>query len=327
LTKQWVEPDIRDQIVTYVQQMRRRSVLTQQWFIRKIGIRMSKFQDWSKRYGHPNFHNGNNPRSWWILSWEKEAILEYCRDRISEGYRRLTYKMIDEDIAAVSPATVYRILKANGLLYRWNPGHSSSKGNGFKQPTAPNEHWHMDIAYINVMGTFMFLISVLDGYSRMIVHHELRTTMTEYDVQITIQRALEKYPGVHPHLISDNGKQFVAKDFREFLRDCGLKQIRTSVYYPQSNGKIERFHGTIKSEAIRKQSYLSPDDARRKIEGYIKIYNEERLHSAIGYLTPKEVFEGKMNQRLAERQNKLDQAMQNRVNLSLFVSIENSISG
>jgi len=101
----------------------------------------------------------------------------------------------------------------------------------------------------------------------------------------------------------------------------------TSVRHPQSNGKIERFHGTIKSEAIRKQSYLSINDARRQIEGYIKIYNEERLHSAIGYLRPKEVFEGKMNQRLAERQKKLDQAMQNRVNLSLIVSIENSISG
>jgi len=114
--------------------------------------------------------------------------------------------MIDEDIAAVSPDSVYRILKEKNLLYHWNGKESSAKGNGFKQPKAPHEHWHMDIAYINVMGSFMFLISVLDGYSRMILHHELRTTMTEYDVQITL---------------------------------------------PQSNGKIERFHGTIKSEAIR----------------------------------------------------------------------------
>jgi len=307
--------------------MSRRSALTQKWFIRRIGIQMSKYQEWSKRFGYSNCHNGHNPRNWWILTEEKSAILEYCRERIGDGYRRLTYQMIDDDIAAVSPSTVYRILKSNGLLYQWNPVKPSSKGNGFKQPTAPNEHWHMDIAYINVMGTFMFLIGVLDGYSRMIVHHELRTTMTEYDVEITIQRALEKYPATHPRLITDNGKQFVAKDLKEYLRNCGLKQVRTSVYYPQSNGKIERFHGTIKSEAIRKQSYLSINDARRQIEGYIKIYNEERLHSAIGYLTPKEVFEGKMNQRLAERQKKLDQAMLNRVNLSLFVCIENSISG
>jgi transposase InsO family protein len=260
------------------------------------------------------------------MGWEKEAIVEYCRERISEGYRRLTYMMIDEDIAAVSPASVYRILREKDLLYRWNGQKSSSKGNGFKQPKAPHEHWHMDIAYINVMGTFMFLISVLDGYSRMILHHELRTTMTEYDVQITLQRALEKYPGVHPRLITDNGKQFVAKDFKEYLRDCGLKQVRTSVYYPQSNGKIERFHGTIKTEAIRQQSYLSIDDARRQIDEYIRIYNEMRLHSALFYLTPKEVFEGKMNQRLAERQKKLDQAAEYRKKLSLFERVENSIS-
>jgi len=320
-----VEPDIRDQIVTYVQKMNSRSLLSQQWFVQRIGIQMSKYQDWLKRYGRSNCHNGKNPRSWWIMGWEKEAVVEYCRERISEGYRRLTYRMIDEDIAAVSPASVYRILKEKDLLNRWNGKKSSSKGNGFKQPKAPHEHWHMDIAYINVMGSFMFLISVLDGYSRMIIHHELRTTMTEYDVQITLQRALEKYPGFHPHLISDNGKQFVAKDFKEYLRNCGLKQVRTSVYYPQSNGKIERFHGTIKSEAIRQQSYLSVDDARLQIDQYIRIYNEERLHSALFYLTPKEVFEGKMDQRLEERQEKLDQAIELRKKLSLNGRVENSI--
>jgi len=326
LTKQWVEPDIRDQVVTYVQQMSNRSALTRQWLIRKIGIRMSKFQDWQKRYGQPNNHNGKNPRSWWILDKEKAAIIEYCKERIGEGYRRLTYKMIDEDIAAVSPSTVYRILKANDLLCRWNNKKASSKGNGFKQPKAPHDHWHIDIAYVNVMGSFMFLISVLDGFSRMILHHELRMTMTEYDVQITLQRAFEKYPGVHPRLISDNGKQFIAKDFKEYLRDCGMKHVRTSVYYPQSNGKIERFHGTIKTEAIRKQSYLSIEDARWQIADYIRIYNEKRLHSALFYLTPREVFEGKMQQRLAERQKKLDQAIEYRKNLSLFERGENSIS-
>jgi len=89
----------------------------------------------------------------------------------------------------------------------------------------------MDIAYINVMGTFMCLISILDGYSRMIVHHELRSTMTENELLITIQRALEKYPGAHPQLITDNGKQFIAKDLKEHLRNCGLKQVRASLYY------------------------------------------------------------------------------------------------
>jgi len=134
---------------------------------------MSKFQNWLKRYGRPNHHNGITPRSWWIIESEKNAIIEFCRERINEGYRRLTYIMIDEDIVAVSPSTVYRVLKANGLLYRWNAKTSSVKSKGFKQPKGPNQHWHVDIAYVNVMGSFMFLISVLDGFSRMIVHHEM----------------------------------------------------------------------------------------------------------------------------------------------------------
>lgn len=117
----------------------------------------------------------------------------------------------------------------------------------------------------------------------------------------------------------------IAGDFKEYLRDCGLKQVRTSVYYPQSNGKIERFHGTIKSEAIRQQSYLSGDDARRQIDQYIRTYNEKRLHSALFYLTPKEVFEGKMDQRLEERQEKLDQAIELRKILSLNGKVDNSI--
>jgi len=83
------------------------------------------------------------------MGWEKEVIVEYCRERISEGYRRLTYKMIDEDIAAVSPASVYRILKAKGLLYRWNGQKSSSKGNGFKQPKAPHESRYIGNIWIS----------------------------------------------------------------------------------------------------------------------------------------------------------------------------------
>lgn len=308
----WVEPDIRDAVVQYVGTMRKRSALSKQWFIEKMDIPMSKFHSWEKRYGQPNYHNGHLPRFFWTLEEEKAAILAYCRERITEGYRRLSYQMIDADIAAVSPSTVYRILKENGLLHRWNQGKAGCKGKGFTQPQKIHEHWHTDIAYVNVRGTFLYLISVMDGYSRMILHHELRMNMNEYDVQITLQRAMEKYPEARPRLISDNGSQFLSKDFKEYLRECHLKHVRTSVNYPQSNGKIERFHRTIREEAIRKQSYVSLEDARKQVDAYVRHYNEKRLHSALHYLTPKEVFKGKMEERLAERQFKLDQAAEKR---------------
>jgi transposase InsO family protein len=106
------------------------------------------------------------------------------------------------------------------------------KGTGFIQPEKPHEHWHTDIKYVNFHGSFLFLISVIAGYSGFIVHHELRLNMQEYDVELTIQRALEKYPGVTPRIISDNGSQFISRDFAEFLKFVGLDHIRTSVNYP-----------------------------------------------------------------------------------------------
>ena len=274
--------------------------------INLIGISRSKYYNWSLRIGLYNSHNGFIPRSHWLLEEEREAIIDFCKSKVLLGYRRLTYMMIDRDIVYTSPATVYRVMKDAGLISRWNQGTKTKKGMGFIQPEKPLEHIHTDISYINILGTFFFLICILDGYSRMILHFELRANMQEYDVEITIQRFLEKYPEANGNLITDNGSQFISRDFKDFIRESGLNHIRTSIRHPQSNGKLERFHKTIKDEKIRVSSFISEIDAREQIAGYIKSYNEERLHSAIYYLTPKEVFEGKMKIRLDERQKKLD---------------------
>ena len=134
----------------------------------------------------------------------------------------------------------------------------------------------------------------------------------EYDVEITIQRALEKYPGNMPGIISDNGSQFISGDFRKFLNEVGLSHVRTSVRHPQSNGKLERFHRTIKEECLSKQSLIDLDDARRQVARYIEEYNTQRLHSALYYLTPEDYLEGRVRQRLAERKNKMKQAIEKR---------------
>ena len=131
---------------------------------------------------------------------------------------------------------------------------TTSKGKGFKQPLKPHEHWHTDISYVKIQHRFYFFICVLDGYSRFIVHWDLRENMKENDVAIVQQAALEKIPGVHPRYITDNGKQFTGKEFQYFIVLHGLTHVRTSPYYPQSNGKVERFHGAIKKECIRKKA-------------------------------------------------------------------------
>jgi len=312
LNGHWVEPDVRDNVLTFIEMVTDKSRYNKQNVLELLALSKSRYYDWIKRQGQPNRHNGQMPKSYWLLPLEREAILVYCKDKTDEGYRRLTYQMLDKNIVAVSPSTVYRVLKAAGLLKRWL-AKKSKKGNGFKQPLKPHEHWHVDISYVNILGTIFFLISVLDGASRYIVHPELRRNMTEYDVQLTIERAKEKYPDACPRIISDNGSQFISKDFKEFIRYSGFSHVRTSVAYPQSNGKLERFHGTIKREAIRKSSYLSIEDARERIAFYIDYYNTERLHSAIYYLTPEDVLQGRSKSRLEERQNKLDEARKARV--------------
>lgn len=322
----WVEPDIRDDVVTYIEEMKQRSGFPLYYFLEHLQIGKSKYYSWLLRRGLFNNHNGRMPRSFWIKQEERQAIISYCRDKISEGYRRLSYMMLDADIAWVSPSTTYRVLKGAGLIQRWSGMHQSPRGSGFTQPQGPNRHWHVDISYINVKGTFLFLITVLDGYSRKVIHHELRTTMQQYDIQITLQRAMEKYPEARPRLISDNGKQFQAKELKEYLRECGLRQVYTSPHYPQSNGKLERFHRTVKSEAVRKQSYLSIDDARKQIQDYITYYNTVRLHSAIFYVTPEDMFTGKAEFILKTRQQKLDKARLKRKNYTLIQSSKKSIS-
>jgi transposase InsO family protein len=219
--------------------------------------------------------------------------------------------MLDDDVVAVSPTTTWRVLSSAGLLERWNK-KPSKKGTGFEQPARAHEHWHIDISYLNICGTFYYLCSVLDGYSRMITHWEIKESMTEQEVELVIQKALEKYPGVSPRIISDNGPQFLAKDFKEFIRVCGMTHVRTSPYYPQSNGKIERWHQSVKKECIRPGTPLSLEDAQRIVSSYIEHYNNHRLHSAIGYVTPRDKCEGRESEIFAARDRKLEAAREAR---------------
>jgi transposase InsO family protein len=276
-------------------------------FVRWLGVAASKFYHWRQRYGRANEHNGWVPRDFWLEDGEKEAILDFHLQYPLEGYRRLTFMMLDRNIVAVSPASVWRVLHHAGRLARWNR-KPSKKGTGFQQPLRPHEHWHTDVSYINIAGTFYYLCSLLDGYSRSVVHWEIRESMTEAEVEIIIQRAKEKFPEARPRIISDNGPQFIARDFKEFIRISGMTHVKTSRCYPQSNGKIERWHQSLKSECLRPGTPLSLDDARRLVAGYVEHYNTVRLHSAIGYVTPQDMLKGRQQEIFRERDRKLEAA-------------------
>jgi putative transposase len=168
------------------------------------------------------------------------------------------------------------------------------------------------VSYINISGTFYYLCSILDGCSRYIVNWDLRESMTEADIEIILQAAKEKYPEARLRIISDNGPQFIAKDFKEFIRISGMTHVRTSPNYPHSNGKIERWHKSLKGECIRPGTPLSLDDARRLVEGYVEHYDNIRLNSAVGHITPKDALAGRQAEIHAERDRKLEEARKQR---------------
>ncbi len=318
----WVAHDIRDELVDFVRHWSERTEICYEQLLGWIELSARKFRDWRVRYGKVNEHNYLVPRDHWLEEWEKKAIIDFYYQYPLEGYRRLCFMMLDRDLVAVSPASVYRVLKAEGLLgNRWQK--PSRKGTGFVQPLAPHDHWHIDFSYVNVGGTFYYLCSILDGCSRSIVHWEIREAMKEADAEIVLQRAREKYPQARPQIISDNGPQFVAKDFKEFLRLWQTTHVYTSPHYPQSNGKLERYHRTLKEQAIRPKTPLSLEDARRVVAEFVEHYNTVRLHSALGYVTPQDRLEGRHQEIYAARDRKLEaareQRRQRRANLEIVL--------
>jgi transposase InsO family protein len=154
--------------------------------------------------------------------------------------------MLDTEIVAMSPSSVRRVLAQAGLSSK-GKGKQSKKGTCFEQPLVAHQHWHIDVSFLNVSATFYYLCSTLDGYSRYILLWGLREKMTEADIGIILHRAKELQLEARPRIISDNGPQFIAKDFKEFIRISGMTHIRTSPFYSQSNGKTTI--GTNRSKA------------------------------------------------------------------------------
>lgn len=311
MTGRWVPHETRDEVIDFIHEWSRKTELTAKILVLWIGITYSKYFEWKKRYGKVNEHNAWIPRDHWLEAWEREAIIAFYHEHPKEGYRRLTYMMLDQDVVAVSASSVWRVLMRAGLLLRWARG-PSGKGTGFIQPEGPHQHWHIDIMCVNIAGTLFFLTSILDGYSRAIIHWEIRTSMTAKDVETIVQRAREKYPTVTPRIISDNGPQFIARDFQAYIRLMGMTHVRTSPYYPESNGKLERYQRTLRSECLRPGTPISLEDAQRMIDRFVHHYNNVRLHSAIGYIAPMDKLNGREKEIFEERDRKLQLARDRR---------------
>ena len=302
---------MRDTILDFIDLWSRKTEVGRQRICRWAGITPQRLCDWRRRRGLANRHNGHVPRKDWLSEAERGEIVRFYQEHFEDGYRRCAYMMIDRNIVWAAPSTVYKVLSRAGVM-RHIDRKPSKKGDGFEQPLAIHDHWHVDITYIRVGKTHSFLTTVIDGCSRYIVSSRLTEKMTDADVGIATQLAHERFPSAKPKFISDNGGQFIGKEFQNFIGLHGFTHVRTSPNYPQSNGKIERWHKSLKVECIRKKSLTDIEEAAEVIDAYIHYYNNVRLHSAVGYVTPSDMLTGKMAEIHAARKEKLKQGRQNR---------------
>ena len=280
--------------------------------LKRLGFPKSRYYDWRAREDGEvleDLVSGARGSPYAILAEEKEAVVEYALKHPKEGYRRLAWMMVvDEDVAYLSPSSVYRVLSDADLLYRWK--RSNRSGSPPPEPGGPNERWHTDLMYLRIEDTWYFLVTVLDAYSRYVVHWDLLTTMTAAAVRLVVQDALKK-TGASPQIVTDNGSQFKAKDFKELVRDFELEHIRIRTYHPESNGKVERFHRSTR-EALDEIELRNLGRAREIIGRWVEFYNARRLHAALHYLPPAEYWAGDPEARIRERKEKLAEARKHR---------------
>lgn len=218
------------------------------------------------------------------------------------GYKSFTHMLNDASVAYTTESTIYQLLKHNNCLKPATSVNNAETAKEYKQkPTRPHQHWHMDIAYIKIHGTFYFLIIMLDGYSRYVLNWELMPDMLGHSVEDFTARTKEKFPFERPILITDNGSQFISLDFKRLLTRIDIQHVRTRRNHPQTNGKIERFNGSIKNEAIKPNCPTSYQEACDVINDYVYFYNNQRLHYGIRHLRPADMFFGRENQVLTKR--------------------------
>ncbi|MBE7504670.1 MAG: DDE-type integrase/transposase/recombinase [Planctomycetia bacterium] len=247
-----------------------------------------------------------------ILLCERQKIIDYALSHADLRHRELAWKMLDENVVALSPSTVYRVLGEENLVCRWVPrGKRKGVGRG-DRPTRPNEQWQTDLRYVKVGLRNFYLLAFLDVYSRYIVHHELLRFMDGRSVAIAAATAIGKLPaGIRPTIQSDHGSCYIAREFAQTLdaMDVGHHLIRP--HTPTDNAEIERCNRTIGEKIDEALEVLETADfaaAEAVIDGVIDHYNHHRLHSSLNYLRPVDYYRGDPEPLLAERRRKLKTA-------------------
>jgi putative transposase len=251
------------------------------------------------------------------LAEEKQAVLDYARRHPELRHREMAWRMVDEDVACLSPSTVYRILKEANLVTPWRRRKKRTR-TAEEKPTRPNQRWVTDLMQIQVGSGVYYVVTFMDEYSRYIVHQEVLLGMDGISVGLAAQAAIETLPkGADgrpvdkPVIQSDNGSGYIAREFLQVLQEHGLGHHRIKPHCPEENGVMERAYRTLR-EALEGEELKNLLDAEKVLGRLVRWYNEERLHSALGYLRPLDYYRGKPEERKAERRQKLAQARHRR---------------
>jgi putative transposase len=273
-----------------------------------------KLSAWLKRYEAGGIDALEDrkpiPRSAWnkLPEDEQVAIVDLALEKPALSSREIAVTYTDEKERFVSESTVYRLLKARDLIT--SPAYILMQaGDKFQHPTTRvNEMWQTDFTYCKIIGWgWYYLSTILDDYSRFILAWRLCTTMAASDVSDTLDDALsftglDQVKGKHkPRLLSDNGPSYIASDLADYLDDKGMDHTRGRPYHPQTQGKIERWHRSLKNQILLENYYL-PGDLEQRIGEFVDYYNHERYHESLNNLTPADVYYGRGQQVLDRRE-------------------------
>ncbi len=281
--------------------------------LRELGINRSTFYQWYRRYQDGGYaalapHPHDRRRFWNALPpWIKQRVVETALEQPEKSPRELAWQITDTQGYFISESSVYRILKTNDLIT--SPAFTVlSAKDKFDQPTTRiNELWQTDFTYLKVVHWgWYYLSTVMDDYSRYILSWRLCSSMSATEVKQTIDVALEisgvdhAYIRHRPRLLSDNGPCYISGEFQQYLIEHGIRHTRSRPYHPMTQGKIERYHRSMKN-IILLDNYYTPDDLETEIAAFVEYYNHQRYHESLNNVTPADVYAGRDRRILEQR--------------------------